>query len=99
MNSFHKIFFVGVVVLSVALGSRFNDTNGAGDNTAVSIVVSSVNEKTLPEDSSPGETINPSIPNNSTTSNSVKVEERQEAPSKSQNDNSKTVLDNAALLK
>jgi len=98
MNSFHKIFFVGVVILSIALGSRFNDTSGANGILPTSIVISAADEKPPVKDPSPDEIVQQSAPNNSTTPNSIKVEEQPDA-SKNQNDNSKTILDNSALLK
>ncbi len=99
MNSLHKIFFVGVVILSVAMGSRFNDTSGANGSPTASIVVSAVNEKPQDESSSPVEIIQPPALNDSTTPNDIKVNEQADSSAKPDDEISKTATDNPALLK
>lgn len=99
MNSFHKIFFVCVVILSVAIGTRFNDTSFANGNSTASIVVSAVDEKPAAQNPPSTETIQPATSNDSTTSNDIKVEGQPDDSVKSQDDNSKTAVNNAALLK
>ncbi|MDO8664214.1 MAG: serine hydrolase [Candidatus Liptonbacteria bacterium] len=99
MNSFHKIFFIGVIILSVAAGSHFNGARNANGNQAASIIISAVDAAPATENSQPAGTAQSATPNDSTTSNDIKVNGQSDVSTQSQNDNSKTVLDNGALLK
>ncbi|HUX35503.1 MAG TPA: serine hydrolase [Candidatus Paceibacterota bacterium] len=99
MNSLQKIFFVGVIILSVAIGSRFNGTSFANGNSDASIVVSSSNEKQAAENPPTTETVQPATSNDSTTSNDINVDSQPADSSKTQDETPKTALDNAALLK
>ncbi len=98
MNTGHKIFFIGVVILSVAAGSRFNDTSGANGNPPASIIVSTSDQKPIPENSSPVATVEPAAQNDSTTGSNIQVSGQPEILSPAQ-DNSKSALNNDALLK
>lgn len=99
MNSFHKIFFVVVVILSVAAGNYFNGAGNSGN--VASIIVSAADEKPQAENSlsTPAETVQPTAPNNSTTPNDIKAADQPDALTPVQDDNSKTVLNNDALMR
>lgn len=96
MNSFHKFFFVGVVILSVVLGINFNGAKNVSGNQAVSIIVSKADAAPEAQNSQPIGTAQAAISNDSTTSNDGG---QADIPDQGQDDNSKTVLDNGALLK
>lgn len=98
MSTAHKIFFVGVVILSVAAGSRFNDTSGADGSPSASVIVSASDQKPVSENIQLTATIEPAAPNDSTTGNDIQVNEQPEVLSPTQ-DNSKGALNNDALLK
>ena len=99
MNPFHKIFFVGVVILSVAVGSYFNGTRSANGDQVASIIISATDAAPAAENSQHVGTAQPATSNDSTTSNDIKVNGQSDVSTQNQNDNSKTVLDNGALLK
>ncbi len=98
MNTFHKIFFVGVVILFVAAGSRFNDTNDANGNPSASVIVSASDQKLVSENVQLTATIKPAAQNDSTTGNDIQVNGQSEVLSPTP-DNSKSVLNNDALFK
>lgn len=101
MNYFHKIFFAGVVILSVVLGNHFNvnGTRSANGDQVASVIISAADAAPAAENSQPAVTTQSATSNDSTTSNDIKVNGQSDVLTQSQNDNSKTVLDNGALLK
>ena len=99
MNSFHKIFFVGIVILSVAAGVNFNGAKNTNVNRVASVVISAADAAPAAEDSQRNGAAQPSASNDSTTLNDIKVDEQSGTLTQNQNDNSRTAMDNDALLK
>ena len=99
MNSFHKIFFVGIVILSVAAGVNFNGAKNTNVNRVASVVISAADAAPAAEDSQRNGAAQPSASNDSTTLNDIKVDEQSGAVTQNQDDNSRTVMDNGVLLK
>ncbi|MEK7546674.1 MAG: serine hydrolase [Patescibacteria group bacterium] len=98
MNPLHKIFFVVVVVLSIAAGNSFNGFDVANGNRAASVIVSASREDLSYEKSSSAATIRPVAQNDSTTSNDAQSGQ-SEILRQNQNDDAKGALENDALLK
>ncbi|MBI4084899.1 MAG: D-alanyl-D-alanine carboxypeptidase [Candidatus Liptonbacteria bacterium] len=99
MSSFHKIFFVGVVILSVAVGNHFNGVDKASGSKDSSAIISVSYRDHQPGNPSSSETNQLSSQVQvSTTANDVQAGAEPSKPQNS-NDDSKSVMYNGALLK
>ncbi len=99
MNYFHKIFFVGVVILSVVLGSNLNGLKSMNGGQVVSVIVSKADTVPSAENSQSVGTAQVAASNDSTTTNDNNVNWQADVPARSQSNDSETVLDNVAILK
>lgn len=99
MNSLHKIFFVGVVILSIIAGSHFSGVNSAGNENVASIIISASDKEPVAENSQPAEMAQPATSNDSTTSNDIQTNAKIDVLNKTQGENSEGATDNGALLK
>lgn len=99
MSYFHKIFFVVIVILSVAVGTNFNGAKNTNVKRVASVLISAADAAPAAENSQHSGTAQPATSNDSTTANDIKVDEQSGVSTQSQNDNSKTVMDKGVLLK
>src|SRR3989344_4741974 len=99
MSYFHKIFFVGIVILSVAAGINFNGAKNTNVNRVTSAIISAADAAPAAEDSQRNGAAQQSASNDSTTSNDIRVDGQSGAVTQNQDDNSRTVMDNGVLLK